>query len=137
MDDEEIWGNASVSFPDWSGTAQLDERMTTPWEGLAQTVGLDRDQWQVIGFDIGGGESDYTLRVVATPRDVWQKADAEVEATEFLVHDVDPLEILKQMTHVFELRMRVGGLGNRPVRIRSRSDLPSELFAEEIFGPQD
>jgi hypothetical protein len=30
MDDGEIWGEASVSFPDWKGTAQLDERMTTP-----------------------------------------------------------------------------------------------------------
>jgi len=140
VNDGEIWGEASVSFPDWSGTAQLDERMTVPWQGLARTVGLDDDKWQVIGFDIGGGEHGYHLRVVAAPRDVWEKSspdDPEIEATEFLVHDVDPLAILREMTHVFELKMRHRGLGSRPVRIRSSSDLPSELFLEETFGPQE
>jgi hypothetical protein len=39
-----MWGEASVSFPDWKGTAQLDERMTVPWEGLAKTLGLDHDR---------------------------------------------------------------------------------------------
>ena len=63
--------------------------------------------------------------------------DPEIEATEFLVHDVDPLAILREMTHVFELKMRHRGLGSRPVRIRSSSDLPSELFLEETFGPQE
>lgn len=138
--DEEVWGEASVPYPDWKGTAQLDERMTVPWEGLARTVGLDSDQWQVVGFSIGGGEHEYDLRVVATPRDVWEKVkpddDAEIEVTEFLVHDVDPLAILRQMTHVFELKMRLRGLDDRQVRVRALSDLPSELFVDENFGPQ-
>lgn len=141
MDDEDIWDAARVSYPDWNGTAQLDERMTIPWRGLARTVGLDAEQWQVIGFEISGGEHGYQLRVVATPRDVWRKsgpgAGSEIEATEFLVHNVDPLAVLQQMTHVFELRMRHRGIGDAPVRIRALSDLPSELFVEEIFGPQD
>jgi hypothetical protein len=140
VDDGEIWGEASVPFPDWNGTAQLDERMTVPWEGLARTVGLDPDQWQVIGFRIGGGETGYRLRVIATPRDVWEKTrsddHAEIEVTEFLVHNVDPLAILQQMTHVFELKMCHRGLGGRQMRIRALSDLPSELFVEENFGPQ-
>jgi hypothetical protein len=138
--DEEIWGDASVTYPDWKGTAQLDERKTMPWEGLARTVGLDHEQWQVVGFSIGGGERGYQLRVLATPRDVWEKVKpddaAEVEVTEFLVHDVDPLAILRQMTHMFELNMRIRGLDRREVRIRALSDLPSELFVEENFGPQ-
>ncbi|WIX76925.1 hypothetical protein QRX50_36715 [Amycolatopsis carbonis] len=71
--DEEIWGEASIPFPDWKGTAQLDERMTVPWEGLARTVGLDHEQWQVVGFSIGGGEHGYDLRVYATPHEVWEK----------------------------------------------------------------
>ncbi|MFF0318847.1 hypothetical protein ACFYPH_29925 [Micromonospora sp. NPDC005252] len=119
----------------------LDERMTVPWEGLARTVGLDGDQWQVVGFSIGGGEHGYDLRVVATPVDVWEKVkpddDAEIEVTEFLVHNVDPLAILQQMTHVFELKMRLRGLDGRRVRVRALSDLPSELFVDEIFGPQE
>lgn len=40
------------------------------------------------------------------------------------------------MTHVFELNMRIRGLEHRTVRIRALSDLPSELFVEENFGPQ-
>ncbi|MET7808618.1 hypothetical protein [Micromonospora chersina] len=138
--DGEVWGEASVTFPDWKGTAQLDERMTVPWEGLAQTVGLDPDQWQVVGFSIGGGEHGYDLKVVATPRDVWEKSkadDAEIEVTEFLVHDVDPLAILQRMTHVFELKMYIRGLGRRQARVRALSDLPNELFVDENFGPQE
>ena len=94
----------------------------------------------MVGFSIGGGEHEYDLRVVATPRDVWEKVkpddDAEIEVTEFLVHDVDPLAILRQMTHVFELRMRLRGLDDRQIRVRALSDLPSELFVDENFGPQ-
>lgn len=137
--DEEIWGEASVTFPDWNGTAQLDERKTVPWKGLARTFGLDREQWQVVGFSIGGGELGYQLRVYAAPREVWAKRDdeSEVEVTEFLVHDVGPLDILRQMTHVFELNMRIRGLGRRVVRVKALSDLPSELFVEENFGPQE
>ncbi|XVV10931.1 hypothetical protein ACQP2X_39755 [Actinoplanes sp. CA-131856] len=134
MDDGELWGEASVSFPDRSGTAQLDERKTLPWKGLLGAVGLDGEQWEVLGFDIGGGEHGYELRIIATPRDVWEKAaagDAEIEATEFLVHDVDPLAILRQMMHVFELRMR--GSEGQAVRIRSRSDLPAELFVDDFI----
>ena len=50
--DGELWGDASVTFPDWKGTAQVDERRTVPWEGLTRTVGLDADEWQVVGFSI-------------------------------------------------------------------------------------
>jgi hypothetical protein len=140
VDDGELWGDASVSFPDWKGTAQLDERMTIPWEGLARTLGLDHEQWQVVGFSIGGGENGYDLKLYATPSDVWNKAapddEAEIEVTEFLVHNIEPLEILQRMTHMFELNMRIRGLDNRRIRVRALSDLPAELFVEENFGPQ-
>ncbi|QFU86658.1 hypothetical protein [Amycolatopsis sp. YIM 10] len=139
--DGEIWGEASVIYPDWKGTAQLDERRTMPWEGLAQAVDLSHEQWQVVGFSIGGGEHGYSLRIYAAPRDVWEKVDsddrAELEVTEFLVHDVDPIAILQRMTHMFQLNMRIRGLENRRVRVRALSDLPSELFVEENFGPQE
>lgn len=139
--DGEIWGEASVTYPDWKGTAQLDERKTVPWVGLARTVGLSREQWQVVGFSTGGGEHGYHLRIYTAPRDVWEKVKpddrAEVEVTEFLVHDVDPLAVLQRMTHVFELSMRIRGLDNHRVRVRALSDLPSELFVEENFGPQE
>lgn len=59
--DGELWGDASVTFPDWKGTAQVDERRTVPWEGLTRTVGLDADEWQVVGFSISGGERRFAL----------------------------------------------------------------------------
>ncbi|MEU7876435.1 hypothetical protein [Dactylosporangium sp. NPDC049140] len=139
--DDDIWGEAGVTYPDWKGTAQLDERRTVPWEGLEQTVGLDREQWQILGFSIGGGEMGYHLQVVAAPRDVWDKVKlgdgSEIEVTELLVHDVDPLAILQQMTHMFELKMRIRSIEGHPIRVRALSDLPAELFVTEQFGPQD
>ncbi len=136
--DGEVWGEARVTHPDWHGTAQLDERKTAPWEGLARTVGLNSEQWQAIGFSIGGGEHGYHLRVLATPRDMWETAKLEdgagVEVTEFLVHDVDPLEILQRMTHMFQLNMRIRDLGT--VHISERSDLHLERSAEEDVGPR-
>lgn len=139
--DGEIWDDANVTYPDWQGTAQLDERMTIPWHGLERAIGLDREQWQIVGFSIGGGELGYHLQVVAAPRDVWDNVkpgdNSEIEVTEFLVHDVDPLAILQQMTHMFELKMRIRSVEGRPIRVRAVSDLPSELFVTEQFGPQD
>jgi hypothetical protein len=61
----------------------------------------------------------------------------EIEVTEFLVHDVDPLEILSQMTHMFELKMLIRGLSGDQVRVKAGSDLPKELFVDENFGPQE
>jgi hypothetical protein len=125
----------------WKGTAQVDERRTVPWEGLARRVGLDADEWQVVGFSISGGERRFDLRIAAAPRDVWENYDrddgGEIEVTEFLVHDVDPLEILSQMTHMFELKMLIRGLSGDQVRVKAVSDLPKELFVDENFGPQE
>lgn len=77
--------------------------------------------------------------MIATPRDVWEKVKlddgAAVEVTEFLVHGLDPLAILQQMTRVFERKMFIRGIDGRQVRVRALSDLPTELFVEETFGP--
>lgn len=63
------------------------------------------------------------MRIVAAPRDVWDNYDrdhgGEIEVTEFLVHDVDPLEILSQMTHMFELKMLIRGLSGDQVRVKA------------------
>lgn len=124
----ELWGDASVTYPDWKGTAQLDERKTVPWEGLARTFGLSAEEWQVVGFSIGGGEHVLDLRIIATPRGVWENFNrddnGEIEVTEFLVHDVDPIVILREMAHMFELKMLIRGLSADQVRVTALSDLP-------------
>lgn len=130
-----IWRSAEVTFPDWSGTAQLDQRMTA--EGLAGLVGLDRDEWMPIGFDIGGGERHHSLRIVAVARkdfaeggDVLPKIAAanggEIPVTEFLIHDVDPYEVLRKLSHVFELKMRVRGARDIPIRVTALGDVPEQ-----------
>lgn len=62
-----IWRDAEATYPDWNGTAQLDQRMTAA--GVEELIGLDRDEWFVIGLDVGGGEHKHVLRVVAVARE--------------------------------------------------------------------
>jgi hypothetical protein len=44
--DEYEWGDASVSFPDWIGTAQLDQKMTGTVDVYTLT-GIDPDEWLI------------------------------------------------------------------------------------------
>lgn len=135
MTDGQLWDEASVTYPDMKGTAQLDVSMTRA--RIEQLVGLDDDKWQVIGLDIGGGETDHGLRVIAVPTenmpdggDVLRKFSAasggEVQATEFLIHDADPYEILRAISHVFELRLRLARLTDEGIHVRivAHGDVP-------------
>lgn len=132
-----LWRDAEVTYPDWSGNAQLDQRMTS--KQLEEVVGLDRDEWMVIGLDIGGGEHDHELRVVAVHRDLMPDGgdvlpkiaasnNGEIPATEFLVHDVDPYKVLQAITHLFEMKLRRRGTRDLPIRIMSQSDLPEQFM---------
>ncbi|MGO0578252.1 hypothetical protein [Ornithinimicrobium panacihumi] len=117
MADGFIWGDASVTYPDWVGTAQLDERKTAAQ--VEEVVGLDHKEWLVIGLDLGGGEDGgHELRVVAVHRDnvpeggdvlprIAAANNGEIPVTEFLIHDKDPYEVLQAITHSFELRLRL------------------------------
>ena len=140
MSEAYLWRDAAeVTYPDWVGTAQLDERMTGA--GLNEVLGLDPDEWFLIGFDIGGGEHRHELRVVAVHHtltreetDILPKIAAtnngEIPATEFLVHDVDPYDVLRRITHQFEMRLKIRGSRELPIRILSESDIP-ELWMQE------
>lgn len=140
-DEGYIWGDAEVTYPDWQGTAQLDQRMTSA--GIEKLIGLNEDEWTVVGIDIGGGESGlHELEVVAvhhSAEDVERRSDeslwqaiarangGELPATHFRVHEYDAFELLKRIMHVFEFRLRSRGAVDVPIRIMSRSDLP-EMF---------
>lgn len=128
-----IWGDAEVTYPDWVGTAQLDERKTIDFN---ETIGLDRS-WFIIGLNLGGGEMDHDLRVVAVHRDdvpeggdvlprIAEANGGEIPATEFLIHDVDPYKILKAVTHMFELKLRLARTDGIPIRIRGLGDVPEQ-----------
>jgi hypothetical protein len=134
MADEFIWRAAEVSFPDWTGTAQLDQRRSAD---MAELAGLDSEKWLIVGFDIRAGEHGHDLRVVAMDRDLIPEAadvfpiiaaehGGEIPATEFLVHDVEPYELLQSISHGFQLRMRVRGTRDLPIRIISQSHGPEQ-----------
>lgn len=135
MEDGYIWGDAEVTYPDWQGTAQLDQRMTTA--GLEEVVGLDRKKWFVVGIDIGGGEHEHQLRVLAVDRQIFppggdvfpriaEANGGKLPVTEFLVHDADPYEVLQKITHVFELRLRTRGTLGLAIRIVAHADVPEQ-----------
>ena len=133
-----IWGDAHVTYPDWNGTAQLDGRMTAP--PLAGVIGLDGEEWMIVGFDIGGGEREnghHNLYVYAVDRtlirdtsDVIKQVAAdhggEIPVTQFLVHNVDPYEILRAITHQFSLHMRSRGTRDWPIRVVALGDVPTQ-----------
>ncbi|AND17297.1 hypothetical protein [Rathayibacter tritici] len=121
-----IWGDAEVTYPDWSGTAQLDQRRTGPQ--LEEIVGLDPDVWLILGIDIGGGETDHELHVVAVrvadlpddgnvvPR-LAAASGGEIPAVYILVHGADPYAVLKVVTHAFELHLRTRSTRAYQIRI--------------------
>lgn len=129
------WGDASVTYPDWVGTAALDERMTGDDAGINHAIGLS-DDWLVIGLDIGGGERAHDLKVVAVHKDTPQADgpdgaaaniaaanDGVIPVTEFAVHGFDPYELLKHLTHMFELRLRWKSTENFPIEVRHQDDV--------------
>jgi hypothetical protein len=131
MDDGTIWSEASVTSADWSGSAQLDQRRTVDLAGM---IGLDGDEWLIVGLDIRGTEHDHSLRVLAVRADSIPEAadlfrsaaaasDGEIRATEFLVRDVSPYEILRACTQEFQLRMRARGAREFPIRIVAQSHI--------------
>lgn len=128
-----IWGDAEVTYPDWVGTAQLDERKTIKFN---ETIGLD-ENWFIVGLDLGGGEHGHDLRVLAIHHDdvpsggdvlprIAEANGGEIPATEFLIHDVDPYDVLKKVTHMFELRLRLSRSQGIPIRVRQRGDVPEQ-----------
>lgn len=133
-----VLGDASVSYTDWTGTAALDQRMTT--KGLEEFVGLDPDEWTIVAFEIGGGEYEHgrhRLDVYAVARehitassDVFPQVAAdhggEIPVTQFLVHDVDPYEILRRMTHQLEIQFRTRGSRELPIRVVALGDVPEQ-----------
>lgn len=127
--EHQIWRDAEVTFPDWSGTAQLDEKKTNT-ETIDQRLGLDPDKEHVVGLDIGGGERVHNIRVVVAQ---WEAIEAlkngetdELPVTEYLVHDVDPYEFLKSITHRFELRMRKRVAQGKTIRVTELGDIPEQ-----------
>ncbi len=127
-----IWGDAEVTYDDWHGTAQLDQRMGV---SLNELVGIDEESWYIVGIRLGGGEHSHDLHVVAVDRnivpeggDVLPKIAAanggEIPVTDFLIHNVDPYQILKAIAHSLDIKLRLARSVDFPIRVQALSDSP-------------
>lgn len=129
MVDEYEWGFAEVSYPDWSGTAQLDQKMTGSVDVYSLT-GIDPDEWQIIGLDFGAGESGmHNLHVIAVRASDWS-ADmdmSDVRAADIQIHNgVDPFDLLRQMTHLLDMRFRIRAVADAKITITEHLDEPPQ-----------
>lgn len=128
--DEYEWGHASVAYPDWHGTAQLDQKMTGN-TGIYELTGVDSDEFLIIGLDIGGGESGmHDPHVIAV-----RKAElgnnhisdlSEIRAVNIKVHGVDPFELLRQITHLLDMRFRIRSVKDSNITITELLDSPEQ-----------
>lgn len=118
-----------IPFPDWSGRAQLDQRLSGP--RLDDLLGLDAREWLVVGLDVGGAAGPAAVRALAVRRaDLPEGGDilprlaegsgGAVPVTEFAVEGKDAFELLAAVAHVFELRLVSRRLRGRPIEVVDR-----------------
>jgi hypothetical protein len=128
--DEYEWGHASVSFPDWIGTAQLDEKMTGR-VGIYELAGIDSEEFQIIGLDFGGGESGmHDPHVIAVRKSELGERHisdvSDVRAVDIQIHDVDPFDLLRQMIHLLDMRFRIRSVKDATITITEVLDQPPQ-----------
>lgn len=128
--DEYEWGDASVSFPDWIGTAQLDQKMTGP-VGVYELTGINPDEWLIVGLDFGGGESGmhnpHVIAVRKSELDERHISDVfDVRAADIQIHGVDAFDLLRQMTHVLDMRFRIRAVKDATITITELLDEPPQ-----------
>lgn len=123
--DPRPWGPAQVTYPDWQGNAQIDEKKTGT-VSMYSLTGIDQDEWSIIGLDWGGGESGWQpLHVIAVPAGTDLDAPT-IQATDFYVHDVDVNEFLLAIMHVSEFRLRTRRTVDANIVIVAEGDSPEQ-----------
>lgn len=129
------WQKPSVNVPAFRGEAVLDDKITMP-DKMFGMLNIDRNDWFLVGLDWDGTEHSQSLRVYLVDRhlvDVQsdyfthvKKKFGFIPVTEFLVHDVDPADYIRAITHGFQLQLRTRGVGQDDVRITRRGDIPEQ-----------
>lgn len=117
------WQEASVAFPDYAGHVELDFRMTN---SALEDAGLDRERWQVIGFEWDRGEQSDTIYAIAVDKAKDNPDDDTVRATKILLHDVDPAAFLHSITHSFGMTLRSRGTAGKTIVIDELADIPEQ-----------
>lgn len=124
------WGPAKVTYPDWQGTFQIDEKLTG-YDSIYTLTGIDPNLWWIVGFDWGAGESG-----VHEPHAIVVPAHTDIEAevaehgylpaTDLLLHEVDAYSLFLRTVHVSEFRVRSRAIVGTPVRIVRLGDVPEQ-----------
>lgn len=131
MDEEDVWGDAEVSFPDWMGTAQLDQRLHGP-VGVYELTGIDPEEWLIVGLDFFAGERGmHQPHVIAVRKSELGERHisdvSDVRAAKIQIHNgVDPFELLRQMTHLLNMRFRIRATKNATITITEILDEPPQ-----------
>lgn len=55
VDEDLVWGDAEITYPDWKGTARLNERMTG--RSVYELVGPPQDEWIIVGLDLAAAST--------------------------------------------------------------------------------
>jgi hypothetical protein len=120
-----------VSFPDWIGTAQLDQKMYGPAD-VYELTGIDSEEWLIVGLDFGGGDSGWhNPHVIAVRKSELGERHisevSDVRAADIKIHGIDdPFELLRQMTHLLEMRFRINSTKNATITITELLDQPPQ-----------
>ncbi|HWF70195.1 MAG TPA: hypothetical protein VG187_11625, partial [Mycobacterium sp.] len=90
--------------------------------GIYELTGIDSEEWLIVGFSFGGGESGmYEPHVIAVRKSELGEGHisdvTDVRAAEIQIHGVDPFELLRQMTHSLDIRFRIGSTKNATITI--------------------
>lgn len=116
------WGPASVTYGDWHGTFQIDQKQTGT-TNMYTLTGVDREQWVIIGLDWGGGETGWhDLHVVVVPKGTDLDSDA-IHATDLLIHDMSPADFLLKVMHLADFRARLRRLSDAQITITALGDV--------------
>lgn len=130
------WGEARVTYPDWVGTLQLDQKLTGPVD-IYDLTGVDRDEWQIIGLDFGGGESGmFEPHVIAVRKSELGGRHisdvSDIRAADIQVHGVEPFELLQQITHMLDMRLRIRSVRGATITITELLDVPPQDDSDEV-----
>lgn len=134
--DEYEWGHAKVTYPDWVGTAQLDQKLTGPVD-IYDLTGVDRDEWLIVGLDFGGGETGmHTPHVIAVRKsELAEQRISElpsIRAADIQVHGVEPFELLQKITHVLDMRLRIRSMRDVTITITEHLDVPPQDEPDDV-----
>ncbi|GBG39627.1 hypothetical protein [Mycobacterium montefiorense] len=128
------WGPASVTYPDWQGTVQIDQVATSDLYAL---TGIDPDEWVIVGLDFGGGKSGmHNPHVIAVRKSELDgphlSERPHIQAAEIQIHNgVDPFDLLHQIINVMEMRVRVRSVLGATITINEVLDEPPQEMSTD------